>query len=280
VSAFVAQGFRPRSPADFFVQAHEDHIEVVEVSEILLEAGQRGREPAFVLRVERDRKVGDLSGAPDADPQPVKTFHRRTTPGLTMRLPQEIVGAGMSERDGSMGVTKRPGPRQTPEPLSDVVQEAGLPFRSQERPQQFAPGARVVLDADPVARDPFQVAVTRPPCLEPLEQRERDVPVANPTDQAREPFDPHIERVEEVPLGVGEQGLPEREPRPEPTHLPMQSVQTAGRRVGGRDDLVDRPRHLVENPGDLPSHAFGSQGVLSGGPDHSRLSRGAVGSPT
>jgi hypothetical protein len=122
--------------------------------------------------------------------------------------------------------------------------------------------------------------VARPSCLEPLEQRERDVPVADPTDEAREPFDPYIEWVEEVPLGVGEESLPKRESRPEPTHLPVQSVQTAGRRVGGRDDLVDRPRHLVEDSGDLPSHAFGSQGVRSGGPDHSRLSRGAVGSPT
>src|SRR5208282_479070 len=117
--------------------------------------------------------------------------------------------------------------------------------------------------------------MTGPPPVESLEQRERDIAVANPADETRESFDAHIERVEELALGAREQSFPERESRAEPAHLPVQPVQTARRGVGRRDDLVDRPGHLVEDSGDLARDALGSHGALARRLHHRSLSRGA-----
>lgn len=139
---FVAQLFRPRGLADLVIEPHQDHVEVVKVSEILLEAGERGREPPFVLRVERHREVGDLSGPTDADSKPVEAFHRGPTPGLAVRLLEQGMGARVGQRHSSMSVAKRPGPRQAAQPFSDIVQETGLTLRAKESPQELTAGAR------------------------------------------------------------------------------------------------------------------------------------------
>ncbi len=93
--SLVAERVGPRRSTDLVVQADQDQVEIVEVTELTLKAGQRGCERAFVLGVEGGGQVGELSGPADADPQPVKALHRRAAARLSVGTAQFVVRANV-----------------------------------------------------------------------------------------------------------------------------------------------------------------------------------------
>ncbi len=101
-----------------------------------------------------------------------------------------------------MRVAERARAREAAKALGDIIEEPRLSFRPEEGAQELATGARVVLDADPISGNAQKVTMTGTARVEPLEERKRDVAVADSTDQPREPLDSDVERVEDLALVV------------------------------------------------------------------------------
>ena len=145
-----------------------------------------------------------------------------------MGAAQVVVRAGVGHRHRAPGIPERPGPRQAAQPFADIVQKVGLAFRPEERTQEFAAGPCVVLDPGAVLLHELDVARSGRPTVEPLEQREGDVAVAEPSDEPREALHPHIERVEKVAFRARKQRLPQGEAGAQPPHLTVEAVKALG----------------------------------------------------
>jgi len=265
---------------DVVVQPDEDHVKVVEVPEVLLEPGERARERALVLRVEHDREVGELAGPTDSYPQSVQTFHGRTANRFAMGRRQLLVSAVVGGSHGPTTVPERTRAGKAPEPLGDVVEEPCLALRAEEGAQELPSRPGIVLYPLSVLFDPLGVPTGRRRPVEPLEEGERDVPVADPSNETRKALHADVQRVEELALRAGEQRFPKGEAGPQLAHLTMEAMKALRGRVRGGDHEVDRLRDILEDPRDLACDELGTDGAVALARGHPEPSAGQTKSPT
>jgi hypothetical protein len=203
------------------LEVEEQHVEVVEAAKMLLQAAQRVRERPVPLGVDRGGQVRQLPHPSDADPKPVQTVHRRAfagpsvSPGHVLPFPglvlvEDTTEARPPDRAGS-GSSH----------LTDMVEEVRGPFRTEKGAQELAAGAGIVPQAGSVAIELVELSTGIRAILDPLEEGERNIPVANLSDEPGQATGATIERPQRDAVGGGQELLPDGESGPESTHLAM-----------------------------------------------------------
>lgn len=223
---------------------------------MLLQATQRAGERPVPFRVDRGGQVRHLSHASDADPETVQPVHRRAFAGPAVSLGRALPFAGRVPLEQTTEAGPRDHPGSSPYRLTDSVEEPRLPFGSEKSAQEFTAGAGIIPQTGSVAVELVNLLAGIGASLDPLEEGERDVPVAYLSDEPGYATNATIERSQRETIGRGQKFLPNAEAGPEPAHFAMEAMQAFRGRVRVRDHPVGLPRDLGEDSSDLPGQPF------------------------
>jgi hypothetical protein len=182
----------------------------------------------------------------DLDPQPVESRRGRASASPAVGSARRVVATYLLLVEGAREVGARAGPQGELEALPNPFEEVRVPFGPEEYAQQLPSGPRVVAESGAQSADQRDLLPGRSGERRALDQVDHDVPVADPSDEPREPLEATVERGHELAVAGREQLLPDRKGVAQPTHLPVEFVEALCRRVRTGDDLVDRTGDLRE----------------------------------
>jgi hypothetical protein len=220
---------------------------------MLLEAAQRVRERPITLGVYGRRQVRPLPQASDADAQAVQTVHRRAFAGPAVGRGHVLPFPGLVLRERPAKPGPADGAGSGSYRLADTVEQERLALRAEEGPQKFATGAGIIPQTGPVAVELVELIPGSGVVRDPLEETERDIPVAHLSYEPGQATDASVKGQERYAVGGAEKLLPDAEAGPQSAHLAMQAMQARRGRVGMLDHLVDPSGDLGKDSVELAS---------------------------
>ncbi len=257
--AFLAELLRPAAVAERRLEPREEHIEVVEVAELLLEATQGARRRSADRRIDRDREVPQLAEPTDPDAKAVESVRRRPTPGLAVGRDELAVQPSLVVVQEATHAGRGEPPRPAAERRPELLKEAGLALRPQAGPQELAADVRVIAQPTTIPVEPLPFGSGARARLDPLEELDRHVPVPDLAHELGEPADPSVQVLEVRPLGGRDQALPHREAEVEATEVAVQPVEARRARTRVPTDGGGPGRDPVDEPSQLKREADGGR---------------------
>jgi hypothetical protein len=132
-------------------------------------------------------------------------------------------------------------PGSSSDGFADPVEEAPLPFRTEEGAEELAAGTGVVPQTGSIAVELIDLSARMGAMLDPFEKGERNIPVAHLTDEPCHAAETPVERPHRRPVGRGQEFLKDAEPGPQTTQLSVETMKAFRGWVRVIDHPVDLP---------------------------------------